>query len=231
MTEQEKRREKARNMRYKKPLVRDLNLEEIQNNLFDMYSACEEIGYMCTDDESFETLTDALDGDEEEAYEFRMMFSELSNECEMLSSDLDECWVPDCFDKFFVAVAGGNEMMGWDSYEQDYYPIDGIENEWAVRDATKQLKRMTKDELIEAAKQCFKVYQSYVSLKYRYDCLEASMEIIREKNNGIIKTIKEIEALYEQANADSDGFKYCFGESIGKFERLIRTLPQECWIQ
>lgn len=226
MTPDEKRRERARQMRYKKPIARDLNLEAIQCELWDIYEECSNVQYADPDDE---TLIDALGGDEDEAYEFRMMFSDLSAECEQMLSDLQDEWVPECFDKFFVAMKAGN-YLGYDSYEQDYFGISGIcADEFVENEAAKSMERMTKSELISAARQCFKVYQAYIGLRYRYDCLSASLAILREKNIGNIKMIKRIEEMYEQAERETMGFKYTWsgGED---FERMLKELPQEVWV-
>lgn len=70
---EEMRREKARKMRYKKPISKALNLEQIKSDLYDIQSDAQELAW--TEDD--EALVAALDGDEDEAWEFRMAFSDL----------------------------------------------------------------------------------------------------------------------------------------------------------
>lgn len=48
-----------------------------------------------------------------------------------------------------------SEYLGWDSYEHDYFGIDGMDV-FAEDEAKKKLKQMTKDELIQAIRQCFR---------------------------------------------------------------------------
>lgn len=118
---EEIRREKAKQLRYRKPIVKDLNLQSIQEQLWDIQEECENVRWFEDSDE--ETLIEALDGDEDEAYEFRMMFADLCAECEAMQNDLEEIWVPECFDIFFVTVGAGNEyggLLGYDSFEGDY---------------------------------------------------------------------------------------------------------------
>lgn len=92
---------------------------------------------------------------------------------------MNEEWVPECFDIFFVAAGTGEGyggLLGWDSYEQDYYGID-FTDAFVEDEAKKKLKQMTKDDLIAAARQCFKVYHAYIGLRNRYDSLKAAIDI------------------------------------------------------
>lgn len=99
------KRLKARQMRYKKPIVKDLNLSTIQEELWNIQEECDNVKWYYDTDE--DTLLNALDGDEDEAYEFKMMFADLCAECEQMSEDLNEEWVPECFDIFFVSAGAG----------------------------------------------------------------------------------------------------------------------------
>ena len=230
-TADEKRREKARQLRIRKPIVKNLNLDTIREELWDIQSECEDVHwYFDTDDD---TLINALDGDEDEAYEFRMMFADLCAECERMADDLNEEWVPDCFDRFFVAVGAGDEyggLLGWDSYEQDYFGIS-CPDAWAEDASKKALKQLTKDELIAAARQCFRVYHSYMALRHRYDCLKASLDILRAQNTGYLQMVKRIEEVYDKADKESCGFKYQFCKEVVELDRILENMPQEAWIQ
>ena len=146
---EETKRFRAKQLRYKKPIVKNLNLETIQQELWDIREECENVHWYFDTDE--DTLINALDGNEDEAYEFKMMFADLCAECEMMMNDLREEWIPNCFDRFFVAVGASESfggLLGYDSYEQDYYGLS-CEGVWAEDESRKALKRMTKDELIE----------------------------------------------------------------------------------
>ena len=231
MTADEKRQEKARQMRYKKPLVRDLNLDAISEELWNIMELCEDIRWAYDDDEA---LADALGGEEDELEEFKMMFSDLEADCEQMRSDLDEQWVPDCFDRFFVAVGAGDDyggLMGYDSYERDYVGLDVYMDSVTEKEARENLKKsMTKDQLLDAATQCFRVYQNYVGLKYRYDCLEATIDILKEKNLGVLQAMRHIQELYDKAEADSKGFEYNWYNSVEEMDKAIREMPREVWL-
>lgn len=179
------------------------------------------------------TLINALDGDEDEAYEFKMMFADLCAECERMCEDLEEEWIPDCFDRFFVVVGAGEDfggLLGYDSYEQDYFGLT-CEESWAEDESRKVLKRLTKDELIEASRQCFRVYQSFIALRNRYDCLKAAMDILRDQSTGYLQMVKQIEEVYERADIETAGFQYMWGKSIVELDRILENMPQEAWIQ
>lgn len=228
---EETRRKKAAQLRYKKPIAKELNLDSIKEALVNIQEKCEDVQwYFDTDDD---TLINALDGDEDEAHEFKMMFGDLCAECEMMWRDLEEEWVPDCFDRFFVAVGAGDDyggIWGYDSYEQDYFGIS-CTAAFVEDEAKKQLKNMTKDNLIAAARQCFRVYSSFMSLRHRYDCLKAAMDILRDQNTGYLQMVKQIEELYDKADGDTMGFRYVFGKEVDKLDSFLDKLPQEAWIQ
>lgn len=73
MTEETKRL-KAKNLRFKKPICRDLNLDAVKSNLYDIMCECEDIRWYTDSEDGEDTLINALAGDEDEAYEFKNMF-------------------------------------------------------------------------------------------------------------------------------------------------------------
>lgn len=231
MDAEETKREKARQLRYKKPIVKNLNLMNIQQELWDIHEECENVHWYFDTDE--DTLINALDGNEDEAYEFKMMFGDLCAECDRMISDLNEEWVPDCFDRFFVAIGAGEDfggLLGFDSYEQDYFGLS-CTDAFAEDESKKSLERMTKNDLIAAARQCFRVYQSFIALRHRYDCLKAAMDILRDQNTGYLQMVKQIEEVYEKADKESFGFRYKFCKEVIELDRILENMPQEAWIQ
>lgn len=69
---EETRKNKAFQLRYKKPIVKDINLWNIREELDDISCECDGVRYYWESDD--DTLLNALDGDEDEAYEFKMAF-------------------------------------------------------------------------------------------------------------------------------------------------------------
>ncbi|MCI6140921.1 MULTISPECIES: hypothetical protein [Clostridia] len=231
LSAEEAKRLKAKQLRYKKPIVKNLNLYSIKQDLWDILEECESVRWYTDSDDGRDSLINALAGDEDEAYEFKMAFGDLCAECEQMRMDLEEEWVPSCFDLFFVAIGAGESgggLLGWDSWEQDYFGIS-CTDAWAEDEARKKLKQMTKDELIAAARQSFKVYHAYIGLRNRYDSLKAAIDILRDQNTGYLQAVKEIEKLYEAVTANVyDQHKY--SKESQDWKRYTDTLPQEAWI-
>lgn len=231
MNAEETKRNKARNLRYKKPIAKNLNLEKITEDLWDIQEECENIRWYTDSEDGTDSLVNALDGDEDEAYEFKMAFADLCAECDKMRADLEEEWVPECFDIFFVAAGAGElygGLLGYDSYEQDYFGIN-CTDAWAEDEAKKRLKQMTKDNLIVAVRQCLKVYHAYIGLRNRYDSLKAAIDILRDQNTGYLQAVKEIEKLYEAVSADVYSRNELSKESQD-WKRYTDALPQEAWI-
>ena len=231
MTAEENKQYKAKMLRYKHPIARDMNLSFIQEKIWEMMDVISDVQWFMDDDEK--NLVNAMDGDEDDAYAFRMAFSDLAAELEQFQGDLNNEYVPGCFDELFPA-AGANYFggyLGYDEYEQDYYGLSPYEYGAACKEAEKRILRMTKNELLEAVGACLKIVVSYVALQYRYDCLEASLRIIQERNLEHLKLIKAIDEQYVKAEEESEHFKYKFCESVKVLDDMIYQVPQEYWIQ
>ncbi len=226
MTSEETRREKAKNLRYKKPIAACMNLQFIYDTLYEMEEAVSEVQWADND-----TLYELL-GSDDEAWEFKMAFTDLTAELEKFRDDLSDEYVPDCFDELFPAAHcdffGG--YLGFDSFEGDYYGLMTYENEWAEKEAESRITRLTKKDLLDAVQVCLKVYSSFVALKYRYDCLSCSLDILRDDYMERLKTIKGIEELYEKADKESNGFQFSTGPAVREYERALQNLHQEYWL-
>jgi hypothetical protein len=224
------RKQKAKSLRFKKPIVKDLNLDTIRDELWNMVDACESIRWF---DNDYESLVNAMDGDEDDAYEFKMTFSDLLADLEQFSSDLDEEYVSQYFDILFPAIgadyAGG--FLGYDNYEGDYFGLEPYEYSYAESEAAKKLMTLTKPQILEAVGQCLKIAYQYLAIKYRYDCLEAAIDILRSENGNKIKVVKAIEEQYDIANADTNGFRLSYSKEVVKFDKMLEAIPQEYWLQ
>lgn len=230
MTAEESKIWKAKNLRYKRPIVRDLNINRIQEDLWEIQEACEEVRWYTDSDDGTDSLVNALAGDEDEAYEFKMAFADLSAECDRMQEDLQDEWVPECFDVFFVSAGAGTYyggLLGWDSYEGDYYGLESHEDDFAENEAGKMLHQMTKKDLIAAVRRCFRIYHAYIGLRYRYDNLKAALDILRDQNTGILQAVREINRLYDALeNRWSD-----YGKEAREWKQYTDALPPEVWLQ
>ena len=228
MISEEARKHKACQLRYKKPIVKNINLWSITEDLENISEECDNVRYFWESDD--DTLLNALDGDIDEAYEFKMAFADLCAECDQMYEDLQNEYVPECFDILFVSVGAGEYgggYLGWDSYEQDYYGID-LPSSWMQNEGIKQMKRFTKDQMLECMGACLKVLYAYIGIRYRYDSLKAAFDILRDKNTGILKVVKVIDELYEKCE---EAHFYEYSKPMREFRELLAALPQEAWIQ
>ena len=226
MTEEAKIR-KAKQMRYKKPIVKNLNLRAIQEDLWDIQEACEEVRWYTDSEDGTDSLINALDGDEDEAYEFRIAFADLCAECEQMLNDMENEWIPDCFDLLFVAAGAGDRyggLLGWDSYKSDYFGLSQDVDMWVENEASKKLTQMTKKELIEAMRQSFRIFSAYIGLRNRYDNLKAAIDILRNQNTGVLQAVKEIDRLYEKTQSQENS------KSNREWKQYTDALPKEAWI-
>lgn len=234
MTANETRAEKARAMRYKKPIVTELNIESIRDFLGNILDECWTMEGLIEDDD---TLLDAMEGNEEQAQEFRMMFADLENDCEQMQEDLDAAFYTDeqiqIFDLFFVCIQAGEFFggyQGYDTLDKDYFGLEsGWESRAAEEEAQKKIERMTKKDIIENARAAFKIYQGYIGLRNRYDNLEASFNILKDKSGGYYETLRAIEELYDRAEEGSSGFGWSTDDTK-QLDRLLAVLPQEVWV-
>ena len=235
---EEKRREKARQLRYRKPAVKDLNLEAIREQLTDIEEACGEVHWYCDSEDGWDTLLNALDGDDSDAWEFKMAFADLEGQCERMRDDLErvtdwDALLSDHFDLFFAGIGAGSVgggLMGFDEYVEDYYGLEPGLSEYAERAAAEKLKRLTKDQLLDLMGQAFRIAVNFLSLRTRFDDLKAAMDILREQNTALLQQVKDIEALYDQAEAE--GFEdWRKGEKEKALDRLLNALPDRAWIE
>lgn len=230
--------EKARALRWKRPMSKSLNWRTILETLDEIAEEAEGIRWM--EDEDIEAAL----GDEEEAWEFKTAFSDLSADCERFREDLDDVRRYDfisadadeedeasLFDLFFPAVGATGGMYGFDEYEEDYFPIDAAQEEYAQKEAAKRLKRLTKDQLLDAAGMCLRIAQQFISIRYRHDCLSAALDILKGEQAGLLKIVKGIEDAYEKAEADTFGFKFYAGHENAAFDRMLLNLPERMWIE
>lgn len=227
---EERARQKAKSLMWKKPIVKGLNLYEIQQELEEISDACEDIKWYMEGTDS--TMLEGVLGDEDDASEFRMMFSLLQADCTQMLDDMRgdmEGYLPDCFDDLFVAVSSrGDGYLGFDEYEGDYYGLDDWDAQKAVEGSEKRVMRLTKKELLDAVRICLRVAKSYLGLRYRYDCLKAAIDILRGENAGYLQQVREIEKEYDRLDRAGD-LQYSWRTKT--LDAMLDNLPWEVWVQ
>lgn len=220
--------ERSRNLRYKKPAIAEMGYTAMMDKLFEIRDTCAEIRWLVDDDE--ETLLNALDENEEDEYEFKMAFSTLEAESEQLFETIsDNYGIKDYFDDCTVGLIGNRfNLVGFDDYEEDYESLTSYESNLAFTKSGKKIMRMTKSEMLSIIGQCIGILISFQNVQMKYEYLKATFDILRDENNSILKTIKEIENAYKKA--EEDGF-YEFDDSTRKFNNLINMLPEKVWVE
>lgn len=237
-------RKKAEAMRWRKPVHDELHWENIEYRVSELMDECANVRWMAEDEE---LLLEALDGDDEAVYEFKIAFSDLASECERMSEELEELRryqqaydigtdedgedAPALFDLFFAASDQGGNLYGYDEYVEDYMPIQHFSQDYAREKAAERLKRLTKDQLIQCAGVCIDVARNFMALTNRYDHLSGALDILRGQNEGYLQMVKLLEEAYDRAEAESDGFKYKFQQAVSDFDRLLSELPERIWLE
>ena len=226
---------RAKMLRYKKSMLDELNFDYIQNKFYEIKEECDEIRYYieCGDD----TLLNALDGDDEQEFEIRMMFADLSGECEILSELINDDYTyfaeegySGLFDNFFVGIMCGNrnpfEVLGFDGYQEDYYKLLGYDVDFAENEAFKRLMRLKKEDIIRTAGRCFSLAVSFFNVMQKYDYLKASFDILKNDNTKYLQLIKEIDKAYEEAEEVN-----FYGDAGQKFDKFIKAVPDKVWLE
>lgn len=222
--------ERSRNLRYKRPALESMSFWEIRDELSSIMDKCSDVHWWMDTDE--ETLLNALDGDEDDAFEFKMAFSRLEADCERVDQMLNELnWLDD-FEQVFndctVALIGNRfEQIGYDDYEENWCSLTSYEAGLAETEAGKRVMRMTKKEMLSTIGQCVGILLAYWNLRQKFDYLSATFDILRNQNTSLLDTIKEIEKLYNAAEAEE--FHWSSSETK-QFDRLLGTLPEDVWI-
>lgn len=218
---------RTRSLRYKRPALASLGYETISNELYDIRCACDDVKYFVENDR--DTLLNALDGDDEAEWEFRMAFSDLESKAEELSNQIGDWDIRDDFDDCTVGLLGNRyTSVGYDGMEEDYFSLTSFEQELAQTEAGKRLMRKTKPEIIATVGQCLGITIAFLDVRQRYDYLQATFDILRDENTSLLQIIKEIDAAYK--DADEAGF-YPWDDKTKRFDRLLASLPQRTWLE
>lgn len=216
--------ERTRALRYKRPALATMGWETIMAELEEIQEACDAVAYFMGDEDE---LLDAFDGDAEEAWEFRMGFSELSAKGNQLFEAMYEWGDRDDFDDCTVALIGNRyDLVGYDGYEEDYYSLCRYEEELATTEAGKRLMRQTKAEMIASIGQAVGTLMAFLDLRQSYDYLKTTMDILRDENHSVLQTVKQIEDAYEKASEN----QYNWSE-IRYFDQITETLPSRMWVE
>lgn len=228
--------EQCRNLMYKRAMVEELNLFEIQNCLTDMTEACSNIHYAFDDDE---TLINAFDGNEDEAHEFIMTFTDLDAEIERLYESFEEMYgYRDDPEKEFndVTVALIGEwfrILGFDSYREDYFGFEShYLEDFSVEESQKRIMRKTKKEMLDEIGKTIAFLIKYIDVKSRYEYMKAAVDIFQNENIAVLGVIKSVNDKYKEL-FDKNGKldRWNKEKQIREFEKIVEGLPEKYWVE
>lgn len=209
-----------------------MGFEFLRVELDDIRDACDTIHWWTDQDD--ETLLNALDGDDEDVWEFKLAFSHLEAKADELFEAIHElCRYEDDFGQVYddctVALIGNRyQTIGYDSFEEDYYALTGYEPGLAQTESGKRLMRRTKAEIISIIGQCFGILIAFLDLRQQYDYLKATFDILRDENTSMLQQVREIDAAYKAlVTADWSARP----EAEKKFDRLLSALPDRVWVE
>lgn len=225
---------RTRDLRYKRPALASLGFDFLRTELWDIREACNDIRWF-TAQQDDETLLNALDGDDEAEWEFRMAFSDLEAKADELERIVSEyCdWDGGGFGRMYndctVALIGNRyRTLGYDFEQEDYFSLTSYEEGLAQTEAGKRLMRKTKAEMLSTIGQCFGLLLAFLDLRQSYDYLKAAFDVLRDENTSLLKQIKEIDAAYDEA--DKAGWHWWY-DSVKRFERLLAAVPDRAWVE
>ena len=223
---------KTRNLRYKRPALASMGAHNIMDELDAIMCACNDVRYYIEQADGDETLLNALDGDEDAEWEFRMAFADLAASAEQLQNILYDQDFEDFyrdFDDATVALIGNRyNVLGFDAEEEDYFALTSYEEDLAQTEAGRRLCRLTKAEMLSRIGWAFGITLAFFDLRQKYDYLKATFDILRDENTSLLDTIKEIEKAYDEMEADD--FRE-YKDSTRRFARLCAALPDRAWLE
>lgn len=192
--ELEAAKQKAINLRYRRPALSSLGWERLNMDLSEIEEDCDSVAWAARDDES---LLDALEE----------------------NPDME-----DYYDDCTVALIGNTyDVVGFDSYEEDYFSLTRYEADLGTTEAGRRVSRWTKAEMIAHIGQCVGTMLAFFDLRQQYENLKATMDIIKGENVSVLQTVSQIEDEYEKACDD--------WRDRGTFNKLLESLPDRAWIE
>lgn len=226
------REQRTRALRYKRPALASMGYEHIQMELEEIVDACGDVAWFAGD---IDTLTEALDGSDEEAHEFMIACSDLSSKAGLLLEQLYE--VGECdpegtarqYDDCTVALIGNcYDVVGFDTLKEDYFSLASYDMELAMSEAGKRLMRHTKAEMLSIIGQSVGILVAFLDVRQKYDYLQATLDVLRDENCSVLQVLKNINAAYERAEAVRFND---YHKEAQEFERLLWAVPERMWVE
>lgn len=213
---------KSKNLRYKKSILNSLTYDDIREELDSIQAECQDARYYFSESEEFQEL----DPDIQE--EVEMLYAELSDNSYQLFECLGNSYAPEYFDDCVVHMLGDRyKILGYDTFEEDYYHLTSFSSELAGKECYKRLMRLTKDEVLVLYKQVMGILVSYFHVRYLYDYLKASTDIFNAETKAFLEVISEINKAYDEAEK-AEFYQYAIETKA--FDKKLNDLPLKVWL-
>ena len=170
-----------------------MGFADILEELYNIMDTCSDVQWFVDQDD--DTLLNALDGDDEAEWEFRMAFADLSAKSEQLYDMIQGNIDYQTFDDCIVSLIGNRyQLVGFDMDEEDYFSLTSYEQELAHTEAGKRLMRRTKADMIATIGQCLGILIAFLDVRQSFDYLKATFEILKDENTSLLqlRNLKEI---------------------------------------
>ena len=224
--------QRTRALRYKRPALASMGYEHIQSELEEIIGACDDVAWFAGD---IDTLTDALDGSDEEAHEFMMACGDLSGKAGLLLEELYEVgeWDSDGiarrYDDCTVALIGNRyDVVGFDTFQEDYFSLTKYDTDLAESEAGKRLMRHAKAEMLSIIGQNVGILVAFLDVRQRFDYLKATLDVLHDKNHSVLQAVKDINTAEEKAEAVRFND---YHQEAKEFERLLWAVPERMWVE
>lgn len=226
------REQRTRALRYKRPALASMGYEHIQRELEEIVEACDDVAWFAGD---IDTLTDALDGSDEEAHEFILACSDLSAKAGLLLDQLYEVGEYDPegmvrqYDDCTVALIGNRyDTVGFDTLQEDYFSLTSYEEGLAYTEAGKRLMRHTKAEMLSIIGQSVGTLVAFLDVRQQYEYLQATLDVLRDESGSVLQAVKDLNVAYEKAEAVRFND---YQKEAQEFERLLWAVPERMWVE
>ena len=193
---------------WKKSILENLRLDDIREWLWEVGENGDPYGYEREDEGYYN--------------EYKELFDDLSAGAVAMLDALENSDIEDNWDDIVVGLLGLTyEVLGYDSSEYDYFHMLSWDQDAAILEAEKRLKRLTKDELIRIFGKALRTLLLFFDLKASHDCLAAVVTELDDRGALLDAKNERINQLYTDLT----------GKSGEAFDAEINNIPQRMWVE
>lgn len=211
--------DRARALRHTRPALEMCQWENIEYDLEDMEEFVQT--YEWAD------LTDFLgEADEDYAHELQLAVSMLGEKIERYRERLD--W--ETGEKFNLVMSciPGLPLTGYDSLEEDYFPLSDYEQDMAREKARKKLLEPTKSAGHDLIFNNMSLFLDFLAIREEYQNLKLIFDVAADTEAGIRGLMDGIDAAWTEC--EKDGW-YDWKPAVRKFDRLADSVPERMWVE